>query len=238
MQRSPDAAELLDAWEQALSQPMPERAPSLLVSLGWFDDANVLAALTIGTTDRLLFSLREQLFGPDLACVTACPECGEAIEFSACCGDLVPKASDQPAGAPIHVLGGPVQCRVPLNVDIRRLDRIPRPASSRALLRMCLLGDPAAVDGLSDQDCDRAVTELADADPGACVEVAIGCPCSHNWVEEFDIRSYLLSELTDWAVRSMRDVHQLASRYGWAESDILRMSPWRKQIYLEACAAS
>jgi len=237
MQRSPDAAALLDAWEQALSQPGPERAPSLLVSLGWVDDANTLAATTIGSTDTRLFALRELLFGPTLACVASCPECGETIEFSARCGELVsgPGARD---AAPITILDSPLLCRLPVNGDIHRLNRNPTVASARALLQLCLLDELAALDTVSDGDCDRAVAQLADADPGACVEVAIDCPCSHSWIEEFDIRSYLMSELTDWAVRNLRDIHQLASRYGWAESDILGMSPWRKQIYLEACAAS
>jgi hypothetical protein len=237
MQRSPEAAALLNAWEQALSQPRPERAPSLLVSLGWVDDANTLTTTTIGSTDTRLFALRELLFGPTLACVVSCPECGETIEFGARCGDLV-TAGGQHGGAPVTVLGGPLLCRLPVNGDIHRLNRNPAQASPRTLLQMCLLGELATLDAVSDGDCDRAVAQLADADPGACVEMAIDCPCSYSWIEEFDIRSYLMSELTDWAVRSLRDIHQLASRYGWSESDILRMSPWRKQIYLEACAAS
>ncbi|HSB10234.1 MAG TPA: phage baseplate protein, partial [Blastocatellia bacterium] len=27
-------------------------------------------------------------------------------------------------------------------------------------------------------------------------------------------------------------VHTLASAYGWRESDILNLSPWRRQLYL------
>jgi hypothetical protein len=31
----------------------------------------------------------------------------------------------------------------------------------------------------------------------------------------------------------VREVHLLASAYGWRESDILAMTPWRRQLYLE-----
>jgi hypothetical protein len=35
----------------------------------------------------------------------------------------------------------------------------------------------------------------------------------------------------------MRDVHQLASAYGWSEHDILTMSAGRRQLYLELVAS-
>jgi hypothetical protein len=31
----------------------------------------------------------------------------------------------------------------------------------------------------------------------------------------------------------MREVHTLAAMYGWRETDILAMSAWRRQRYLE-----
>jgi hypothetical protein len=48
-----------------------------------------------------------------------------------------------------------------------------------------------------------------------------------------DIASYLWSEIHAWAGRMLRDVHALAAAYGWREADILAMSPWRRQAYLE-----
>ncbi len=49
----------------------------------------------------------------------------------------------------------------------------------------------------------------------------------------FDIVSFLWNELNAWAIRTLREVHILASAYGWSETDILAMSPWRRQFYLE-----
>jgi hypothetical protein len=31
----------------------------------------------------------------------------------------------------------------------------------------------------------------------------------------------------------LRDVHALATAYGWREADIVAMSPWRRQVYLD-----
>ena len=38
---------------------------------------------------------------------------------------------------------------------------------------------------------------------------------------------------TAWAVRLLGEVHELASAYGWREHDVLALSPWRRQAYLQ-----
>ena len=48
-----------------------------------------------------------------------------------------------------------------------------------------------------------------------------------------DIASFVWSEIHAWAIRLLHDVHALALAYGWREVDILTMSPWRRQAYLE-----
>jgi hypothetical protein len=45
--------------------------------------------------------------------------------------------------------------------------------------------------------------------------------------------SFFWMEVESWAYRILRQVHALASAYGWSEGDILAMSPWRRQFYLE-----
>lgn len=234
MARTPDSVALLDAWEAALSEPGPSQAPSLLFSLGWLDSLNAVASSTIGETDRLLCALRHVLFGPMLDCVVICPSCGETLEFTVSTTDIVPAASPIAVGR-VSLLEGLLQCRPPVNADVTELLAAGSVVDSKQLLQVCLLSDGGALEGLAGEDCDRALAELAQADPGSSIEIAINCGCGHGWIDEFDIRSYLLAELTDWATRTLRDVHRLASRYGWSESAILRMSPWRKRIYLDAC---
>ena len=233
MARTPDSVALLDAWEVALSEPEALRAPSLLLSLGWLETPDVLASSTIGETDCLLCALRQHLFGSMLDCVVDCPSCGEMLEFTFSTTDIAPTAAT--SAERVSLLDGLVECRPPVNSDVTELLGFGSAVDSRQLLRACLLSDGAAIEGLTDQDCDRALEELAQADPGSSMEIAIDCSCGHQWIDEFDIRTYLLAELTDWATRTLRDVHRLASRYGWSESAILRMSPWRKRIYLDAC---
>jgi hypothetical protein len=50
----------------------------------------------------------------------------------------------------------------------------------------------------------------------------------------FDIVSFLWTEIAAEAKRLLREVHILASAYGWREADIFSLSPLRRQFYLEA----
>ena len=78
---------------------------------------------------------------------------------------------------------------------------------------------------------------MAEGDPGAQVELEVRCPCGDSWVDELDIRSVVWADLTDWVGRTLGEVQQLAMAYGWSESDILAMAPWRRRWYLEAAGA-
>ncbi len=72
------------------------------------------------------------------------------------------------------------------------------------------------------------------ADPQADVQLNLSCPsCNHNWQMVFDIVSFFWSEIHTWAQQMLREVHILASAYGWYEADILVMSPSRRQFYLQ-----
>jgi hypothetical protein len=42
---------------------------------------------------------------------------------------------------------------------------------------------------------------------------------------------FLWNELDDWAARILSQVHILASNYGWSESEIVALSPQRRQYY-------
>ena len=79
---------------------------------------------------------------------------------------------------------------------------------------------------------------MAEADPQAEVELALNCPaCGEGWQAPFDIESFFWDEIGAWARRVLGEVHVLASSYGWRESDILNMSAWRRQFYIDLIGA-
>ena len=75
---------------------------------------------------------------------------------------------------------------------------------------------------------------VAECDPQADIDLELTCPaCGAQWRTPFDITGFLWRELEAWAMRTLRETHLLASAYGWSEADILALSAWRRQHYLD-----
>ncbi len=99
----------------------------------------------------------------------------------------------------------------------------PPDAPLRLILR-CLIearcgGSAQAPEDLPPELLSRLGAAMAERDPRADIRVGLDCPaCSHAWSIGFDIVSYLLGELDDWAERTLAEVHTLARAYGWTEA--------------------
>jgi hypothetical protein len=233
--RVPSAGELLDIWERGQRQSLPERMLALLGAARAGDGAP--AALAVGQRDALLLELRERLFGRQLAFVTGCPNCAAALESEFAIDDIRLGAGEDAEFA-VEVLDYRARFRLPDSADLLAL--IAGGGTRDTLLARCL-SDIRAPGGavLRAEELPAPVTagivaRMAAADPQADVELALSCPaCGHGWPAVFDIAGFLWKELHAWAKLMLGDVHELARAYGWAEADILALSPTRRQIYLE-----
>ena len=231
------ASELLNVWETGLVQPPVRRALTLLAASRPESTADDLATLSIGQRDACLLELREKTFGPVLVCLTRCPACAERLEVTCNAGDLrVPSQPSEPSLLSLSADSFDVQFRPPNSFDLLAI------ANSNdlrdALWRRCVLsvqqrGEERTVDDLSSEVVDKIIELMGEADPQADVQVSFTCPsCAHRWLDAFDIVSFLWTEINSWAHRTLRDVHTLASAYGWRESEILALSPARREAYL------
>ena len=80
---------------------------------------------------------------------------------------------------------------------------------------------------------EALTTQMAEADPQAEIVLNFICPeCNQAWQALFDIVAFLWAKISRQAQRHLQDVHTLARAYGWAEADILSLSPVRRQFYL------
>ena len=87
---------------------------------------------------------------------------------------------------------------------------------------------------LPDDVSEAVVTEIARRDPQGDIRFDLVCPdCSHQWEAIFDIVSFAWNEISAWAGRLLRQVHALARAYGWSEAQVLALSSFRRQMYLE-----
>jgi hypothetical protein len=234
-------SELLVAWERGLGQLPVERALTLLAATDSKSPRDALAKLCIGRRDDRLLSLREQIFGSELNGLTDCPGCGERLEFTVTAADLRASSSPPiPERLSLRVDDWQVEFRLPNSDDLLQIaDFMDVTAGRACLLKKCILSaernqTAEGVDGLPEKVVTAVVQRMSESDPQANVQLALSCPmCAREWLTTFDIVSFLWSEINAWADRILREVHTLARAYGWREADILALSPWRRQAYLE-----
>ncbi len=242
--------ELLAVWERGLSQTPVERALALLGAACASETPEQLARLSVGERDARLLTLREWTFGRGMTSLANCPGCGEQLELNLDATDLRarPKTEDEmTAAAPLTPLrlaavGYEVSFRLPNSLDLNAVAAGAPPEvgdASMKLLDRCLVEARRGDERINAAQLPREVAEaiakrMAEADPQAEVELALTCPaCGESWQAPFDIESFFWGEIGAWARRILGEVHVLASSYGWRESDILNMSAWRRQFYLD-----
>ena len=208
-----------------------------------------LARLPIGRRDACLLRLRELTFGSRLKGLADCPACHERLELDFDAGGLYDPAVLPVEGGmigPVHAESSfrvdayEVTFRLPTSADLTTLTAQTEAAPARdSLLKACLVsvrkdGELVQEASLPSEVLTALEEKMAEADPSANLTVAVNCPvCGHTWQIMFDIVSYLWSEIHAWGTRLLREVHILASAYGWREADILALSARRRQRYLE-----
>ncbi len=220
------ATELLSAWESGSSEVPLQRALIMLVAACPEASSDSLAGLTIGRRDAQLLVLRDMTFGSEITGVTDCPKCGEKIELSFNSSDIHPATEiEPPAELTVQSNGREVRFRLPTSADLLAIN------SPEQLLERCLLSGRNHVT----ENLVTAVGEkMSRADPTAEIHIALNCPsCEHRWEAPFDIVAFLWREISAAARRLLREVHTLASAYGWTESETLALSPARRRTYLE-----
>ena len=236
------AAELLSIWEAGWGVTPSERALALLAPACPESSSEHLAALSIGERDWRLLTLREATFGSQIAATALCPGCGQRLELALEVADIrLPAPPDQPAELlRLSVEEYDVRFRLPGTADLAAVATESDLASARQLLlRRCVMSArqgpvEVALDRLPEHILSAIVARMAEIDPQANVQLAVSCPnCHEKWEATFDIAGFFWSEVDAWGQRLVREVHALASAYGWREVDIVAMSPLRRQMYLE-----
>jgi hypothetical protein len=234
-------SELLEVWERGLAEHPAQRAQSLLAAACPERRAEELSRLTAGQRDACLFVLRGWTFGAQAVGLATCPDCGERHELMFPLADL----GSAPAGKPEEVLefsgdGFEITFRLPNSADLTDIgDQTEVSRAKRKLFERCLLSvrrDASDIAGseLPAHIVDLVSERMGQADPQGDVLIGLCCKsCNREWQEPFDILSFFWTEIHAWANKILREVHSLASAYGWSEADILAMHPWRRHFYLE-----
>lgn len=237
---------LLDSLDSGL---LPSaRATALLQRCLEPAQQSIARTLSVGDREALLLQLRSITFGDTMPCILGCPAqgCGEPMELTLQVSELLTPAYAQVRKQ--HELSiddegasYSLQFRLPTAADVDAAASLachdPELAALE-LLRSCLAGAthdgrPVAAESLPGAVRDAVAAAMAEHDPQAEIDLELDCPnCGQPLSVIFDAAGYLLQELERRAQQALRDVHVLASEYGWREWEVLQMSAGRRARYI------
>lgn len=190
-------------------------------------------------TAALLALLRESEGAEAIAITLRCAAagCGARLEIELphAAFAVVPPTSETSASETITIHrddGDAFSLRRPTGEDLHAWGAL-RPVSREQAL-MAMLTSLSIAGAPRPGDAARAAEALAEADPLVAFSVVCACPiCGHEAEHEVDLEGLVLQRLAARQRALLREVHTLASRYGWTESEILAVTPARRARYLE-----
>jgi len=237
---------MISVWERGEWHSPLDRALLLLQAGQPASSLQELARLTVGERDRRLIELREQTIGRRLSCSVECPWCGEVLEFEFDTSQIL-QAPATLHTEPIHVSadGFSAACRLPTSEDLMEVLRSSASPgeSRRRLLARCVLelqkdGQVVEFDRAPETIDSTLCNLIGSSDAQADIQFSVQClSCGKSWQATFDVTSFFWKEIAVRARRALSEVHVLAGSYGWKESDILGMSPARREFYLDMVSA-
>lgn len=228
---------LLEAWDRGAAQGYLDRALTLLAAARADAAAEELARLSISARNRELLRLRWISFGPELAGLTVCASCTAPLEFSVPVPALLERLTHLGFDDSVEWgdRGAAYILRAANTDDLRAALREPDGEQARRLLDRCLSaagGDPEAL--AAARSDPQTMDRFDRLHEGAEIACEVVCPqCASVDVVDLDIVRFLWDEVRHAAGRLLREVHELASAYGWSEAAVLAMSSQRRRAYLE-----
>jgi len=228
--------QVLRIWEEGQNQSLVQRSLIVLAHACPEEGWEALARLPVGERDSRLLALRDMTFGSRLSSVVGCPRCGERLELEFSVSDVRLPTPEGVEEVIYESDGFRIECRLPSSADLDGL--VPGDEGRMQLILRCVTaasrnGVTSDIDAVPREHLEALADRIGEADPRADVKAELICPsCEHRWQAAFDIVSFFWEELGARARRLLRDVHVLASAYGWREDDVLALGAWRRQYYL------
>ena len=238
--RTLSAAELPDIWARGERQHPLDRALTLLAAACPEKERRELMHLSIGQRDALLLALRQLTFGPRMEAYAECPACGSQLEFNVNIEELLRDYRNADSSEQSTKLNGlSINFRLPDSTDLAACINAVSPEADKELLQRCISKatrkkKEVAFDDIPATTLSALVSRMAELEPLADMQIALNCTgCNYRWTMLLDILAFLWEELGIQVKQVLYQVHVLSRAYGWREADILAMSPWRRQYYLD-----
>lgn len=222
-------AKLLDALDEAPNEI--EQVMAVLRCTG-----HDPLELPLGSGDRLLLALAEELTNQPIELTAECPACGEVSMISIA-------ASELGEHSPRTRLLGPGQgVREPTYQDLLELPSGDEQAE-RTLGQRCHIGPAVShtdpdIDLDPDIDFDEVLAALDEVDGSLAGPLEAACfECGSPILIEADVQRLALRRLRVYAEAIDRDVHLLASVYGWELATIQALPVARRRRLVQLIEA-
>lgn len=225
--RGLDDEQIIKAWERCHGVLEPARALVPLEMSMPEKSTECLLALPLHERNTLLLSVRARTFGRWIDASSACPACGEQLEFRADTDRLIEELEkgQRPSGSMRHVNTSDLLACLEAKDD----------DEARAILIGRSLGRG---DGKAESFTQEMADDFDAKNVSAEIGIEIECEaCSTFSVLDLDIGRFFSKELGLAARRLLHEVQALAEAFGWSERSILGMSPMRRTAYLELLGA-
>lgn len=208
----------------------------LLCKQGEYDLApGMTAELTSSNRDALLGSVYKQTYGSKIESILTCLNCETPFELSFQLAELLHRApedilEDMPRkdSDGWFSLNDHCRFRLPTGHDELAIIGVPREEAEHMLISRCIIeGDPVK--------CADAVQEAMQKLAPVCdVDLSAECPeCRQMQPVHFNLQSYLLTALALDRPRLAREVHRLASAYGWSLQEIMGLPRSQRRTFVE-----
>ena len=192
-----------------------------------------LIQLTACDRDRLLAVIYSRIYGRRVDSSAICAACGEAFDLHFDLADLIDTLlssteteliQTQPDRS--YLLPEGIRFRLPTAEDELAVIGMSQEDAETLLLQRCMLAPES-------QEIEKGVNDflakiqsaMAALAPLVDTELDAKCPeCSYMQQVHFDLQHFLLQALCNDRDQLMRDLHILASAYGWGLNEILRLA--------------
>ncbi len=233
---------LLEAWERASSAGDSGRASALLSTA--CPETSPEQWDTVGIPDVVLqlVRLRQASFGSGLTAYLPCPKCGAQLELDIDLDQIARQLESLSNEATADWTNGDdhFSMRMVSRLDLAAASVQTDSANARwSLLERCtqVNGRPASDgNGIAALRASEALAleTFTRLHQGAEITFRVACvSCGHSEETDLDMARFLWTEVRQRVGKLFRDVHELASAYGWPEETILNMPAQRRERYLE-----
>jgi len=191
--------------------------------------------LSVSDRDRLLAAVYRHLYGDRVEGTVRCTDCGAAFDLTFTLAELARGLESGrrtartvgPDSEGTYVLPDGRRFRLPTAEDQIAVSGMAPEQGAEVLASRCLLaGDPAG---------DREALEAAMSEVGPVLDLDLGATCAECGAPQevrFEIRAHLLGTLAAERPCLAREVHSIATAYGWGLNEVLDLPRDQRRGYV------